>query len=307
LPLAVGPAISARDGFEGSVVFIATLIAADRLTCGDISAAEDALGGGRGHDWVEEGSACDILLDGGGEAARRALEGLLPGVDVVVQPREGRRKQLLVADMDSTMITVECIDELADYAGLKAEVAAVTEQAMRGELDFEAALDTRVALLRGLDERVIAHCHAQRVRITPGAEALVRTMAAEGAYCLLVSGGFSRFADRVAAEIGFDAAVSNELLIEGGRLTGAVAKPIVGAEGKRQALLDAAHARQIPLDAALAVGDGANDIPMLKAAGLGIAYHAKPATAAVADARIEANDLTALLYAQGYARRDWVE
>jgi phosphoserine phosphatase len=131
-------------------------------------------------------------------------------------------------------------------------------------------------------------------------------MAGQGAYCLLVSGGFSRFADRVAADIGFDAAVSNELLFEGGRLAGTVSKPILGAEGKRQALLDAAHARQIPLDAALAIGDGANDIPMLKAAGLGIAYHAKPATAAVADARIAANDLTALLYAQGYGRKDWV-
>jgi len=282
------------------------LIAADRLTRGDISIAEDALGGSRGHAWVEEGSAFDILLAGDPLAARQALEGLIPGVDVIVQPREGRRRQLLVADMDSTMITVECIDELADYAGLKAEVAAVTEQAMRGELDFESALDARVALLRGLDERVIDHCHEQRVRITPGAEALVRTMTAEGAYCLLVSGGFSRFADRVAADIGFDTALSNELLFEGGRLSGTVRKPILGAEGKRQALLDAAHARQIPLGAALAVGDGANDIPMLKAAGLGIAYHAKPATAAVADARIEANDLTALLYAQGYARKDWV-
>jgi phosphoserine phosphatase len=288
-------------------VLIATLIAADRLTRGDISAAEDALRGSRGREWIEEGSACDLLLDGGMDAARAALEGLIPGVDVVVQPREGRRKRLLVADMDSTMIEVECIDELADYAGLRAEVAAVTEQAMRGELDFEAALDARVALLKGLDARVIDHCLAQRVRATPGAEALVRTMAAEGAYCLLVSGGFSRFADRIAAEIGFDAAVSNELLVEGGRLAGTVARPIVGAEAKRQALLDAAHARQIPLDAALAVGDGANDIPMLKAAGLGIAYHAKPAAAAAADARIEANDLTALLYAQGYARGDWAE
>jgi phosphoserine phosphatase len=286
-------------------MFIATLIAKERLARGDISAAADALGGARGEDWVEEGIACDLAVDDA-EAARAALAGLIPGVDVVVQSKASRRKRLLVADMDSTMIAVECIDELADYAGLRAEVAAVTERAMRGELDFEAALDARVALLRGLDARVIDHCHDQRVRITPGAEALVRTMAQHGAYCLLVSGGFSRFADRVAAEIGFDAAVSNELLIEGGRLSGAVAKPIVGAEGKRQALLDAAAARQIPLDEALAVGDGANDIPMLKAAGLGIAYHAKPAVVAAADARIEANDLTALLYAQGYARRDWV-
>jgi phosphoserine phosphatase len=286
-------------------LFIATLIAADRLSRGEISAAEDALGGSRGQSWVEEGSACDILLASSPEAARAALEGTIPGVDIVVQAESGRRKRLLVADMDSTMIGVECIDELADYAGLRAEVAAVTEQAMRGELDFETALDARVALLKGLDARVIDHCHAQRVRPTPGAEALVRTMGASGAYCLLVSGGFSRFADPVAAELGFDAAISNELLIEGGRLAGTVARPIVGAEAKRQALIDAAAARQIPLADALAVGDGANDVPMLKAAGLGVAYRAKPAAAAAADARIAHNDLTALLYAQGYPRKEW--
>ena len=205
-------------------MFIATLIAKERLTRGDISAAEDALGGARGAQWVEEGSACDLCSSTMPRRARAALEGLLPGVDVVVQPRASRRKRLLVADMDSTMIAVECIDELADYAGLKAEVAAVTERAMRGELDFEAALDARVALLKGLDARVIDHCHEQRVRLTPGADALVQTMSANGAYCLLVSGGFSRFADRVAAEIGFDAAVANELLIEGGRLAGTVAQ-----------------------------------------------------------------------------------
>jgi len=288
-------------------VFIATLIAKERLARGDISAAADAVGALRGHDWVEEGVACDIRLGAVAGGARAALEGLIPGVDVVVQPAASRRKRLLVADMDSTMITVECIDELADYAGLRAEVAAVTEQAMRGEIAFEEALDARVALLRGLDARVIDHCHDQRVRITPGAEALVRTMAGNGAYCLLVSGGFSRFADRVAAEIGFDAAIANDLHVEGGRLAGTVARPIVGAEAKRRALLDAAFARQIPLDEALAVGDGANDIPMLEAAGLGIAYHAKPAAAAAADARIEHGDLGALLYAQGYARKDWVE
>lgn len=263
------------------------------------------MGGGRGHRWVEEGIACDLQLAGPPETALAALDGLIRDVDVVVQPEAGRRKQLLVADMDSTMIAVECIDELADYAGLKAEVAAVTERAMRGELDFEAALDARVALLKGLDARVIDHCHDQRVRPTPGAEALVQTMAAEGAYCLLVSGGFSRFADRVAAEIGFDAAVSNELVVEHGRIAGTVGKPIVGPDGKRQALIDAAHARQIPLAETLAVGDGANDVPMLKAAGLGVAYHGKPAAIAAAGARIEHSDLTALLYAQGYARREW--
>jgi phosphoserine phosphatase len=288
-------------------MFIATLIAADRLARGDISAALDALGGARGEAWVEEGSACDIALAGAPDAARAALEGLIAGVDVVVQAEAGRRKRLLVADMDSTMIGQECIDELADYAGLRAEVAAVTESAMRGELDFEAALDARVALLTGLDARVIDHCLEQRVRATPGAEALVCTMGANGAYCLLVSGGFSLFADAVAAELGFDAAISNDLMIEQGRLAGTVGRPVVGAEGKRQALVEAAAARQIPLAETLAVGDGANDVPMLKAAGLGIAYRGKPAVVAAADARIEHNDLTALLYAQGYARKDWAD
>ena len=179
---------------------------------------------------------------------------------------------------------------------------------MRGELDFEAALDARVALLKGLDERVIDHCHDAARPPHAGAEALVRTMAANGAYCLLVSGGFSRFADRVAAEIGFDAACRQRIAGRGRPAGGH------GRAGRSSAPRASArpcstppHARQIPLDAALAVGDGANDIPMLKAAGLGIAYHAKPAAAAAADARIEANDLTALLYAQGYARKDWAD
>jgi phosphoserine phosphatase len=288
-------------------MFIATLIAKQRLSRGDISAAQDALGGVAGLEWVEPERACDLLLGAKAGNARTALEGLLPGVDVVVQPQGGRRRRLLVADMDSTMISVECIDELADYAGVKAEVAAVTEQAMRGELDFAAALEARVALLKGLDATVIDRCLEERVRLTPGARALVRTMRADGAYCLLVSGGFSLFADRVAAAIGFDAARSNELHVAAGALTGMVGHPILGAEGKRRALLDAARGKGIPLADTLAVGDGANDIPMLREAGLGIAYHAKPAAAAAADARIEANDLGAILFAQGYARKDWVE
>jgi phosphoserine phosphatase len=286
--------------------FIATLIAKDRLSGGDISAARDALGGALPHIWVEEGSACDLLLGPEPGNARTALEGLLPGVDVVVQPQASRRRRLLVADMDSTMISVECIDELADYAGVRAEVAAVTGRAMRGELDFAAALEARVALLKGLDAAVIDRCHDERVRLTPGGRALVRTMRAHGSYCLLVSGGFSLFADRVAAAIGFDAARSNDLHIADGRLAGTVGRPILGAEGKRQALLEAAESRGIPLSDALAVGDGANDIPMLKEAGLGIAYHAKPAAVAAADARIDANDLSAILFAQGYPRKDWV-
>ena len=257
--------------------------------------------------WVEPHRACDLIFPEAQAAAGQALEGRFAGVDVIVQPEAGRRKRLLVADMDSTMIDVECIDELADYAGRKAQIAVVTERAMRGELAFEAALAQRVALLRGLDEAMIELCHAERVRITPGAQALVGTMRGNGAYCLLVSGGFTRFADRVAADLGFDAVSANLLGIADGKLDGTVGLPILGAEAKRQALEDAAAAHGLALSSTLAVGDGANDIPMLKAAGLGIAYHAKPKAAAAADARIDHNDLTALLYAQGYARREWSE
>jgi len=208
--------------------------------------------------------------------------------------------------MDSTMITVECIDELADYAGIKEQVAAVTEAAMRGELDFEGALDARVALLKGLAAEVIDRCHAERVRIMPGAKALVRTMAAHGAEAVLVSGGFTVFADRVAQEIGFAKAISNTLDIAGGLLSGTVARPIVGAVAKRDALLVEAAVRGVRPDEVLAVGDGANDIPMIELAGLGVAYHAKPKTAAAAGARIDHGDLSALLYAQGYPRSEWV-
>lgn len=301
--------MSASGGFPEAGLFIATLIAKERLARGDISAAKDALAAAgidaAGERRVEEGSACDLLFADSPEAARAALEGAVPGVDVVVQPETGRRKKLLVADMDSTMITVECIDELADYAGIRAEVAEVTERAMRGELDFEAALDARVALLEGLDAAAIDRALEERVRVTPGAKELVATMRASGAHCLLVSGGFTLFADRVAAEIGFDRAISNELLIAGGRLEGRVRKPIIGAEAKVRALTGTAAALRLGPAETLAVGDGANDIPMLRAAGLGIAYRAKPATAAAAAARIEHNDLTALLFAQGYSRADW--
>src|SRR5687768_11760200 len=219
LPLAVGPAMSA-SGFGEADVFIATLIAADRLGRGDISAAADALRTAgiepQAASWVEEGSACDLPFAGAAQAARAALEGLVERTDLIVQPAAHRRRKLLAADMDSTMITVECIDELADFSGVKAEVAAVTEQAMRGELDFEAALDARVALLRGLDEAVIDRCRDERVTLMPGARALVQTMRANGAFCLLVSGGFTRFAEPVAAAIGFDAVKSNLLdVIEG--------------------------------------------------------------------------------------------
>src|SRR5687767_11280594 len=303
--------MSASGGLLEADVFIATLIAADRLSRGDISAAADVLraaGVEPGpREWVEPGSACDLPVGRDAEAAGRVLDKLIDGVDVVVQPAAKRRKKLLAADMDSTMIAVECIDELADYAGVKDEVAAVTEQAMRGELEFEAALDARVALLRGLDAALIDRCREARVRLMPGARTLVQTMHAHGAWCLLVSGGFSRFAGPVGETIGFDQVAANHLVISEGRLTGAVEKPIVGAEGKKKAMLDAAAARGLEVAEILAVGDGANDMLMLQAAGLGIAFRAKPAVAAAADARIEKNDLTALLFAQGYARREWVE
>ena len=257
--------------------------------------------------WIDEGIAADLPFGRVDHAAARAaLEGLLPGVDVVVQAAAGRAKKLLIADMDSTMITIECIDELADYAGIKPQIAEVTERAMRGELDFEAALDARVALLKGLEESAIERCHAERVVLMPGARALIRTMKANGARTILVSGGFTVFADRVAAAIGFDRALSNQLGLAGGALDGTVARPIVGSAAKRDTLIAERDALGISRDATLAVGDGANDIPMIEEAGLGIAYHAKPKTAAAADARIEHGDLTTLLYAQGYPRTAWI-
>ena len=291
-------------------MFIATLIASDRLEAGDISAAADRLASAgvkrTGNQWIEPGIACDLSFDSDPVAARAALEGAISGADVIVQRAADRRRRLLVADMDSTMITIECIDELADYAGIKPQIAEITERAMRGELDFEGALDARVALLAGLDASVIDRCHAERVVIMGGARELVRTMRANGADCYLVSGGFTVFADRVAEEIGFTRALSNTLELAGGRLAGTVKRPIIGAQAKSETLLAEAAAHGLTPEQCLAVGDGANDIPMIEAAGLGVAYHAKPKTAAAAAARIDHCDLTALLHAQGYARKDWI-
>ncbi len=292
-------------------MFIATLIAANEIDPRALELAREAIAA-RGavptsSRWIEAGRAVDIGFTGDAKAVRSVLEGLIADTDIVVQPDAGRAKRLMVADMDSTMITIECIDELADYAGIKPQIAEITESAMRGELDFEGALNARVALLKGLDAGVIDRCYAERLRIMPGAKALVRTMKANGARCVLVSGGFTVFADRVAAEIGFDRALSNRLEIADGVLAGTVTMPIIGAAAKRETLLAEAEALGIGLDLALAVGDGANDIPMIEMAGLGAAYHAKPKTAAAAGARIDHNDLTALLYAQGYAKADWVE
>lgn len=291
-------------------MFIATLLAADRLSAGEISAARDALAdtGAQVGDWswIDEGEAADIGFEGDPALARRAIEQAAPARDVVVQPAVHREKKLVVADMDSTMITVECIDELADYAGIKAQIAAVTEAAMRGELDFAAALDARVALLAGLEESAIDRCLAERVFDSEGAATLIRTMRSRGARCVLVSGGFTRFADPVGSRIGFDRVIANRLLIEQGRLTGTVAKPIVDASTKQATLLAEAEALGIPLSATMAIGDGANDLAMIERAGLGVAYRAKPVVAAAAGARLDHAPLTALLHAQGIARRDWI-
>ena len=291
-------------------MFIATLIASETLEAGDISVAADRLAAAGldngGSSWIEPGIACDLHFGGDPVAARAALENAFAGADVIVQRKADRRRRMLVADMDSTMITIECIDELADYAGIKPQIAEITERAMRGELDFESALDARVLLLKGLDASVIDRCHAERVVIMGGALELVRTMRANGADCYLVSGGFTLFADRVAAEIGFTRALSNILEFTDGKLSGTVARPIIGAAAKRETLLAEAAAHGLTAEQCLAVGDGANDIPMIEAAGLGVAYHAKPKTAAAAGAQVDHGDLTTLLYAQGYARKDWV-
>ena len=221
-------------------------------------------------------------------------------VDVCLQPTQGRRKRLLLADMDSTIIGCECLDELADYAGVKAEVAEITERAMRGEIAFEGALRERVAKLEGLSEAVLARCHAERVRLNPGARVLARTLAAHGVRCVLVSGGFDAFTAPVAAAAGFVTQHANHLQAENGRLTGRVAEPILGREAKLAALQRHAAELGIGLDATLAVGDGANDLAMIQAAGLGVAYRAKPIVAAQAQARLDHADLTGLLYFQGY-------
>lgn len=308
LPLAVGPVMTTTMKSPVTPPLLVTLVAETVLSAGDAALASDVLRAAGGEPgtmaWIDAGDALDIPASGiPAAAARAALEAALPAADIIVQRADRpRRKLLLIADMDSTMIQCECIDELADYAGLKAQVAAVTEAAMRGELDFEAALDARVALLAGMDAAVLDQCRRERVRLMPGAQALVQTMAAHGAQTLLVSGGFTAFTAPVAAEIGFAAQHANTLEIHDGRLTGKVLRPIVDAAAKRAYLLAAG----VALPATLAVGDGANDIPMLQAAGLGIAYHAKPKAAAAADAAVRHGDLTVLLRAQGYKRGEWV-
>ena len=290
-------------------MYVATLTAAN-LEPGDLAAAKAALRSAscqpREWRWLEEGKAADMPFGDKLDEARTVLSGPEWSFDVVVQPLANREKRLLVADMDSTMITVECIDELADYAGIKPQIAVITEAAMRGDLDFAGALDARVALLAGLDERAIDRCLAERVRLMPGAVELVQTMRARGAYTVLVSGGFTRFAEPVGRKLGFDRVIANRLEVADDRLTGTVAKPIVDAGTKRATLLAERDRLGLAADATLAVGDGANDLDMIRLAGLGVAYHAKPVVAAAATARIDHGDLTTLLYAQGIPRAAWV-
>ena len=227
------------------------------------------------------------------------------GVDLNLVASTSRRKKLLIADMDSTIIEQECIDELAEYAGKRAEISGITERAMRGELDFEAALKERVAMLKDLSTYFLLETFDRRITLTPGAETLVRTMIAAGAVTALVSGGFTFFTSRVAERAGFQVAQANELLIEDGVLTGEVAEPILGRAAKEDALVRLADKHDIDLRDTLAAGDGANDLSMLGRAGLGVAFHAKPAVAKAAHARINHGDLTALLYLQGYSQKEF--
>jgi phosphoserine phosphatase len=235
----------------------------------------------------------------------RALAGRL---DVVVQPLAKRRKKLFLADMDSTMICQECIDELADYVGLKSHVAAITERAMRGEIAFEPALRERVALLEGLPVSVVDEVIHERIKLTPGGRTLIATMRANGARTCMVSGGFTLFTDRIAAMIGFDESRANSLtLIDGHKLAGKVAEPIFGRDGKRAALIELRAELGLTKADTIAIGDGANDLDMILEAGLGVAFHAKPKVATAAAARIDHGNLTALLYVQGYSKDEFVQ
>jgi phosphoserine phosphatase len=287
---------------------IATLIAAGRL---DDRLIDRALGLLREVDpkasfgrWIDEGDAADLHFAGDRKTAKWALAAL-DDADAVVQADEPRWKRLLVADMDSTIIGQECIDELADFVGLKDKVARITERAMQGEIDFPAALRERVGLLAGLDESELKRCLNERVHVTSGAETLVQTMRAGGASCLLVSGGFLSFAEPVARTVGFDRVKANRLVFAGGKLSGEVGDPIVDAMAKREALVDVRDELGLTNEDVIAIGDGANDKMMIEEAGLGIAFKAKPALAEAADAELKHHGLDALLWVQGVRRREW--
>jgi phosphoserine phosphatase len=274
----------------------------DRVT---VESLRNAWGGGEAR-WLDPGVAAEFDLGRVPENRWQVWEGLQSlRIDMAVQAAEGRRKRLLIADMDSTMIRQECIDELADEAGVGKYVAAITARAMNGELDFEAALRERVILLRNLPASAIDRVIRDRISLMPGGPALVATMRAGGAHAALVSGGFTAFTSRIAAVLGFDEHRANELIIEDGVLIGAVDEPILGKEAKLQALNEITARLGVTPAEAIAVGDGANDLPMLLAAGCGVALHAKPTVQAQCDIRVNHGDLTALLYLQGYTREEF--
>jgi phosphoserine phosphatase len=294
------------------MAFVATLVANPSNPVLTPALAEEAAAtvDASGLYWLADGIACDIALKDGAnpdwqEALLRGVVGDAP-VDVIVQQAETRRKKLLIADMDSTMIGQECIDELAAEVGLKDKVAAITARAMNGEIAFEPALIERVALLKGLPVTVVADVIARRITLTPGGRQLIATMKARGYYTALVSGGFTVFTGPIAETLGFDENRANILLEEGGYLTGTVAEPILGKQAKVDALVDISTRLGISTADAIAVGDGANDLGMLHLAGSGVALHAKPVVSSQVKIRIDHADLTALLYIQGYRKTDFV-
>jgi phosphoserine phosphatase len=274
----------------------------------EVTAALNDLGGNTADPvWLAERRAADIGFSGTSPEMTAAVRTRLAGrsIDLHAQPAAGRKKRLLLADMDSTIVTTETLDELAAFVGIKAEIAAITARAMNGELDFETALKERVSRLAGLTETTLEQAYAD-VELSAGAETMVRTMAAAGARCVLVSGGFRYFTTRVASRAGFHDDYANDFIIEAGKLTGAVRLPILTKDVKLQTLNAEASTLAISPDMAMAIGDGANDLPMIQAAGLGIAYRGKPVVAEAAPARIDFGDLTTALFFQGYTRAEFV-